>query len=75
MSKKSTKGTRGGDDAPEPLGRSVADETAAQASNEAAVQQRIAERAYQMYVDRGSEEGNAVDDWLEAEREITGGET
>lgn len=32
---------------------------------------RIAERAYELYVNRGREEGRDVDDWLEAERELT----
>lgn len=30
----------------------------------------IAMRAYELYVQRGGREGCAVDDWLEAEREI-----
>ncbi len=33
---------------------------------------RIAKRAYEFYVQRGSQEGHAVEDWLEAEREILG---
>jgi hypothetical protein len=33
---------------------------------------RIAERAYALYVERGCREGRALDDWLEAEREILG---
>ena len=32
---------------------------------------RIAERAYQLYVNRGREEGRDLDDWLKAERELT----
>jgi hypothetical protein len=32
---------------------------------------RIAERAYELYVNRGREAGRDVDDWLEAERELT----
>ena len=30
----------------------------------------IATRAYELYVQRGSREGCAMDDWLDAEREI-----
>lgn len=37
----------------------------------AEVARRIAERAYQLYVARGRVEGGALEDWLEAEREIT----
>jgi hypothetical protein len=32
---------------------------------------RIAERAYALYERRGREEGHALDDWLQAERELT----
>lgn len=32
--------------------------------------QRIAQRAYELYVDRGYRPGHDLDDWLEAEREI-----
>jgi hypothetical protein len=31
---------------------------------------RIAERAYTLYLQRGPAEGDAVSDWLEAERQI-----
>jgi hypothetical protein len=31
---------------------------------------RIAKRAYDMYLRRGHEEGHALEDWLEAEREV-----
>jgi hypothetical protein len=35
---------------------------------------RIANRAYELYAARGAREGRALDDWLEAEREILGPE-
>ena len=31
---------------------------------------RIAQRAHEIYVARGGQEGKAMDDWLQAEREI-----
>ena len=34
----------------------------------------IATRAYELYIQRGCREGCAVDDWLDAEREIVGRE-
>lgn len=34
------------------------------------LQARIANRAYEFYVERGYRQGYSVDDWLEAEREI-----
>jgi hypothetical protein len=43
------------------------DTTAANADRE-----RIAERAYQLYMARGGRDGSDVDDWLEAEREVAG---
>ncbi|MGE0468990.1 MAG: DUF2934 domain-containing protein [Nitrospira sp.] len=36
------------------------------------VQPRIANRAYELYVERGYRQGCALDDWLEAEREVLG---
>jgi len=37
---------------------------------EADLQTRIGFRAYQIYLDRGSEPGSAEEDWLQAEQEI-----
>ena len=34
---------------------------------------RIAERAYELYLARGGAHGNDWEDWLTAEREISGG--
>jgi hypothetical protein len=33
-------------------------------------QVRIAKRAYELYCERGYRDGSALDDWLDAEREI-----
>jgi hypothetical protein len=38
------------------------------------LQARIAKRAYQLYLGRGADHGYALDDWLQAEREILGPE-
>ncbi len=35
-------------------------------------QQKIRERAYQLYEQRGRRDGHALEDWLQAERELTG---
>lgn len=35
-------------------------------------QGRITDRAYELYAERGYRQGYALDDWLEAEREIIG---
>ena len=32
----------------------------------------IAHRAYELYVQRGSQPGKAVEDWVRAEKELTG---
>jgi hypothetical protein len=32
---------------------------------------RIAERAYELYISRGRQEGRELEDWLAAERELT----
>lgn len=34
--------------------------------------ERISERAYQIYCDRGGEHGRDAEDWLAAERELNG---
>lgn len=36
------------------------------------VQARITDRAYELYAERGYRQGCALDDWLEAQREIVG---
>jgi hypothetical protein len=36
------------------------------------LQVRIAQRAYELHAERGYRQGRALDDWLEAEREILG---
>jgi hypothetical protein len=33
---------------------------------------RVAERAYELYLARGGGDGQAIDDWLSAERELSG---
>ena len=33
----------------------------------------VAQRAYELYVQRGGENGNDVEDWLKAEREVVAG--
>lgn len=35
---------------------------------------RIAERAYRLYLDRGAEDGHALEDWLRAEQDVLGDE-
>jgi hypothetical protein len=40
-------------------------------SPEVSIRQRVAERAYLLYLARGEESGDALADWLEAERQIT----
>jgi hypothetical protein len=34
---------------------------------------RITVRAYELYVERGYRDGNALEDWLDAEREVLAG--
>ncbi|MDH4098253.1 MAG: DUF2934 domain-containing protein [Nitrospira sp.] len=38
------------------------------------LQVRIAQRAYELHAERGYRQDRALDDWLEAEREILGNE-
>lgn len=46
-----------------PLGRTAA---------EADIEEQIRRRAYELYEERGRGDGHDVEDWLEAEAEITG---
>jgi hypothetical protein len=41
-------------------------------STEGPARERIAARAYELYLQRGGEPGRDTDDWLEAERELQG---
>jgi len=45
----------------------AADTTAANIERE-----RVAQRAYELYLARGGGDGQAMDDWLSAERELAG---
>ena len=40
------------------------------AQTPALVEQEIAQRAYEIYLERGKTDGNDVDDWLQAEYEL-----
>ena len=47
-------------------------QTTQAARGAAADQGRIAQRAYELYEQRGRQEGQAVEDWLNAERQLVG---
>ena len=47
-------------------------QTAQPAKWAAADHSRMALRAYELYEQRGRQEGRALEDWLEAERELVG---
>ncbi len=38
--------------------------------DDSALRQRIAEKAYELYEQRGQTDGSDLDDWLEAERHV-----
>jgi hypothetical protein len=42
----------------------------AQQTSEEQIQERIKERAYQLFLERGSEHGRDLEDWLRAEAEM-----
>jgi len=48
---------------------------AGQASNGARTHERIAKRAYELYERRGRQNGRAMEDWLQAERQLAGAST
>jgi|tagenome__1003787_1003787.scaffolds.fasta_scaffold20828874_3 hypothetical protein len=49
------------------------DDAAAPQDSESPSRERIAERAYQLYCERGRADGADCDDWLAAERELANG--
>ena len=51
--------------ATDPVARSIVT-----AAGPAAVEEDIARRAYELYEQRGGEDGHAWDDWFQAEREL-----
>jgi hypothetical protein len=48
-------------------------ETTAETKQSAPDRERVAQRAYELYVARGCADGRADDDWYCAERELTTG--
>jgi DUF2934 family protein len=42
------------------------------AETAASIEEEIALRAYEIYLERGKADGNDVDDWLQAEYELNG---
>jgi len=51
----------------------VSPEMAGDTTVGAAERERIAERAYELYLQRGGGDGQAEDDWFNAERELGNG--
>lgn len=48
------------------------EETSLQAEQGPLLQERVAQRAHELFLARGGEEGRDLDDWLQAEAELTG---
>lgn len=46
--------------------------TPASSAKTGQAQDRIARRAYELYEQRGRQEGRALEDWLNAERQLVG---
>lgn len=49
--------------------------TARIAETEVDTSEEISSRAYELYVERGREHGHDLEDWLQAEREVTARKT
>lgn len=56
----------------EALKESVRESGEQPAHDQDVLRARIERRAYELYVERGCREGCALEDWLDAEREIRG---
>ena len=46
--------------------------TQGQNSTETQPKQSVPERAYELYLQRGQESGHELEDWLQAEQEVSG---
>jgi hypothetical protein len=57
----------------EPRGTSTQAETKEVSVGNAARDDEIRRRAYEIYLERGEQPGRDLDDWLQAERELEGG--
>ena len=55
-------------------GRALQKSPAQPAAETLPVEERIRRRAYEIYLQRGGQEGGELDDWLQAEQEILGAE-
>jgi hypothetical protein len=55
----------------QPITSPAEEDTSGEASREQPTQEEIALRAYHIYLERGGTEGDPVDDWLQAERELS----
>lgn len=64
--------TQNGRKKTEALLDSVGRESTQTSSDPVGVQPHIAMRAYELYRERGCHDGQELDDWLKAEREILG---
>jgi hypothetical protein len=57
----------------EPQATSIQPETRAVSVGNSAIKEEIRRRAYRIYLERGGQPGRELDDWLQAERELTDG--
>jgi hypothetical protein len=57
----------------EPQATSIQAETPEASVGNAARDEDVRRRAYEIYLERGEQPGREIDDWLEAERELEGG--
>jgi len=52
------------------MARSLRARAAAEVTAQVPLEERVQQRAYELYVLRGNESGSEMDDWLQAEAEI-----
>jgi Protein of unknown function (DUF2934) len=55
-------------------GRALSKSGKERAAKTLPLEERIRVRAYEIYLQRGGEDGSELDDWLQAEQEILGAE-
>ena len=56
-----------------PQATSTQPETGEISARNSTREEEIRRRAYEIYLERGEQPGRALDDWLQAERELEGG--
>jgi len=57
-----------------PVGKTAGPKKAAPAPSLPELEEKVRQRAYELYLERGREEGHEAEDWIRAEAEVAAGQ-